>query len=374
MATSPSNLQWTEARLNQSKGSKDLSEWLEGHSNKNKLGEDNADRFGVDREKAKNINQRAKEDIEKTIKSQKRRYYVENVSTTSLIQGHELGKRQLVGFFLYELQKALFSEMSIYFQQYRSYTTTKKKISEFSNSCKRVVSSVLRKVEEMKDRYLEGFAGGVLGNIITIFVNTFLTTTKNMVRVINEGIQGLAKAFNLIIKRPKDMTTPELIKETSKIISAAVSTAIGLSLTEAFVVYLKTTPLAPFADIIGGTLGGIATGIVTATIVYSIDNIGRILQDVSYILDTITYDFKVSAGEIRRKYQSVMAHIDEEYSKIIREICQEYERLYDLSKKAHDRTLDASTQFAHSQELSAELKVSSKQILKNKQDIKDFFN
>ena len=345
MATSSTNLAWADGRMNQSKNDKDLSEWMDDSGSENVNGEKNAERFGVDRDTANAINNKAKENIEREIKQKKREYYIEKIRDTSLVQGHELGKRQAIGYLLYEFQNAFFREMKSYFKQYKSFKTISEKIREFTNACQRVAKEVASKIKGIGSKYLEGFAGGVIGNIVTIFINTFATTAKNMVRVLNEGIQALIRAFVLLVKRPKDMTLGEAAKEATKIVAAAVSTAIGVGLTETFILYLKTTPVAPFASLVGGILGGILTGIVTATIVYAIDNMGAILKDLAEVMDTIAYNFKVSASEICAKYEAVLEKIDEEYSKVLERICHEYEKLYALTKEAYDSTLVPEEQF-----------------------------
>lgn len=373
MATSDSNLKWTEARINQSKGKKDLTEWHNSSSNKNEPGEDNAKRFDIDKEKADQINKAAREEINKEIKQKKKEYYVKNVTETSLSQGHALGKRQAIGLFLYEFQKAFWIEMKAYFKNFKTYTSINQKIEEFSSACKRISKSIISKVNEMGIKYLQGFAGGVIGNILTVFINTFATTAKNIVRIINEGIQGLVRAVTLLVKRPNDMTGKEAMKEASKIIAAAVTTAIGVGLTEAFIISLKTTPLAMFADIVGGILGGILTGIVTATVVYTIDNIGSILRELTNVMNTIVYNFEVSAKELRAKYESVISKIETEYSKILNAIYAEYEQLYIMSKSAYDMSIAPSIQFEHTIKLAKHLNVDAEKQLNNLQDIKNFF-
>ena len=265
------------------------------------------------------------------------------------------------------------AEMKGYFKQYHSYDTFNRKLTEFKNACHRVKERVLAKAKKILIAFGEGFIGGFVANLITILINTFATTAKNVARVLNDGFHALIKAFKILLAPPENMTKKEALLEASKILSTAVVASFGVILTEAFATYLKTTPAAPFADLIAGVIGGILTGIVSVTLVYVIDNFNSILKDIGESFQLIQYQLTVSAKEIRYIYKKAIADIDAEYQFILNRIFKEYEELNQLTALAYDCGALAGVQFKHSQKLARANGLRDKEILLTDRDINDFF-
>jgi len=372
MATSDPNLAWTDSSLNQSKNDKDLNDWMDQRNRKNP-DKTNAEYYEVDRSAASRRHSEANEHINKTIKKEEVKYYAKNVAATGVNQGLRMAKKQAIGMFLYEFQAAFMAEMKGYFNQYHAYDTFKRKLVEFKNVCYRVKERVLAKAKKILIAFGEGFIGGFVANLITILINTFATTTKNVARVLNDGFHALIKAFKVLIAPPENITKQEALLEVSKILSTAVVASFGVILTEAFATYLKTTPAAPFADLIAGVIGGILTGIVSVTLVYVIDNFNRILKDIGESFRLIQYQLTVSAKEIREIYTKAIADIDAEYQLILNRIFKEYEELNQLTAFAYNCGELAGVQFKHSQKLARANGLSDKEILLTDRDIDDFF-
>jgi len=372
MATDDRNLAFTNSSLNQSKGEKSLDDWMDQENRKDKS-KTNADYYDVDKDAAMNKLNEANKHIKSSVRKAEAKYYVTNVTATGVNQGLRMGTKQAIGMFLYEFQSALMTEMKGYFKLYKTLNTIEQKINEFKQACNRIKDKIQSKAKDILQSFKDGFIGGFVSNLITVFVNTFAKTVKNVARIINDGIHALIKAVKLLVKRPKEMTKKQALIEASKILTAAIVASVGVILTEAFATYLKTTPFAPFADLVANVLGGILTGIVAVTLVYAIDHFSDIMKSIGESFKLIQYQLTVSASEIRAIYQKAVAQIEEDYQLVLKKIFKEYEELGQLTALAYDYGALAGVQFKHSQNLAKSLGVKEKDILKTDKDIDDFF-
>lgn len=373
MATNEKNLAWTDGSLNQSKGENDLIKWM-NKDNKKDSTMTNKDYFDLDQEKVKAKYKEAKQHIEGTIKKERTKYYVKNVTSTGIAQGFAMGQKQAIGLVMYEFQKVLIIEMKTYFKKYKTLHTIEEKISEFQEACKNVSTHMISKSKEILTSFSDGFISGFVGNLITVFINTFATTAKNVVRILNEGIHGLLKAVKILFNPPEGMSKEEALLEASKIISASVITTFGVILTEAFVTYLLTTPFAPFAHLIGGVLGGILTGIVSVTVVYSIDHYVEVLSKLKETMNLLVYDLEISAAEIRNAYYSAIESLDKGLQEILKKIYTEYEELHLLTRNAYNTNFSSSELAHNSVKLAKKLGVSEGEIVTTKPEVISFFD
>ncbi|MFP8782594.1 hypothetical protein [Planococcus plakortidis] len=373
MATKEKNLAWTDGSLNQSKGENDLIKWM-NKDNKKDSTMTNEEYYNLDQDKVKAKYAEAKQHVDGTIKKERTKYYVKNVTSTGIAQGFAMGQKQAIGLVMYEFQKALMIEMKVYFKKYKTLHTIEEKISEFQQACKNVSAHMISKSKEIFTSFSDGFISGFVGNLITVFINTFATTAKNVVRILNEGIHGLFKAVKILVNPPKGMTREEALLEASKIISVSVITTIGVILTEAFVTYLLTTPFSPFAHLIGGVLGGILTGIVSVTVVYSIDHYVEILAKLKETMNLLVYDLEISAAEIRSDYYSTIESLDEGLQAILQKIYTEYEELHLLTRNAYNTRLSNAELVHNSLKLANKLGVREENIVSTKVDVINFFN
>lgn len=373
MAVDDKNLAWTEGSLNQSKSEHDLVKWM-NKDNAKDGSQTNAEYYGIDEEKAIKKYKEARKHVDATIKKEKAKYYLKNTTSAGMKQGIAMGQKQAIGLFIYELQEAIMIEMKEYFSIYSKLKSLSSKIEKFKLACKNIKDRMFAKAKKIFSAFTDGFVSGFIGNILTVFINSFATTAKNVVRVLNEGVYALIKAVKLLIQRPEEMTYKEALFEASKIIAASVVTTFGVILTEGFVTYLKTTPFAPFANVIGGVLGGILTGIVSITVVYSIDHFVEIVNKIKYAVTDVVEGLKINVTEIRENYANVSSMIDEQYKQILDRIFNEYEELYSLTKNAYDNTISSEQKFGNTIKLAEALNVEESKIIRNNDDLLDFFN
>lgn len=77
-----------------------------------------------------------------------------------------------------------------------------------------------------------GFVAGVLSNLITVFLNTLMTTSKRVIRMFREGFMSLLRALKTLAMPPKGMTFREGAHEALKVICAGAVVIGGVALEE----------------------------------------------------------------------------------------------------------------------------------------------
>jgi hypothetical protein len=122
------------------------------------------------------------------------------------------------------------------------------------------------KWKEILEAGKEGFLSGFCSNIVTVVVNIFVTTAKNIVRLIREGFFSVVRAIKLLLNPPSEMTKSELFHEAGKIIVSGAVITIGILMEEAIdkfppIKMIKSIPLVGelLTDVILGLLIALVT-------------------------------------------------------------------------------------------------------------------
>ncbi len=283
MATSDKNLAWTEASANMSKGDRPMKEWLD----KQKNGETNDKRFGIDREKA------LQQDAEA-------RKYIKQEITIAAVkkQGLELmatgGKDAAmmvastgIGVILRDLVQAVFEEIHITFRQ-RGQESLKEIFVRF----KERMSAVLA---ELKEKWKDILAGSIgagitafLSNIVVFVINQFATTLKKLVTIIRAGFVSLCEAIKILANPPAGMDSEEVNFQALKILTAGLIGAASLGLSAGIEKLLQSIlalqPIMMFpipftgqeeprtvSDILTSILTALAGGLLTTIALYFMD-------------------------------------------------------------------------------------------------------
>lgn len=376
MAVDSKNLAWSESSLNQSKSDKDLKEWMNS-PNKNNPEISNKERYDINDEKANAKYVEAREHVDTTVKEQKKNYYKENIKKTSINQGFNMAKKQAIGIIIYEFTNEFWSFAVPFAKKWNSFANMKERFDYFKEGIERAFQNIKNRASHIFKStiasFTDGFVGGVFSNIVTVAINTFATTVKSFAKILNDGVNGIIRAIKMLIHRPEGMTKQQAIKEVIKILSTTIVISIGAILTEAFSTYLKTTPFAPFSDIIASIIGAVLTAIISATLVYTIDNIGKIVGKIGEAFSDIKYGITVNSKEIAERYNRISQKLDDMYFQILNSIRVEYEKLNKMTELAYDCQNIASVQFGYSIEYARISGVKENQILKSKNEIDNYF-
>ena len=286
LANQDENFAFTDRSVNRSKKQKSPSEFADELDSKRMERQERIDELSQkknlsDREKAelnkyRELNSvdtdelyKRGADAEKAYEKEINKYYcspkfISNLGKQSLIQGAKVGVREIVGCFLAEAISAVFDEIRDFCQTVKSMT--KKWYEDLKERIQRIATRIVVKWKEALQGGLTSFVSGFISNIVTVIINIFVTTAKNIVRIIREGFLSIIKAVKMLMNPPQDMTTRQLYHEAGKIIITGITVVVGILAEEVIdklppMVAIRAIPVIGelLADIIWGLLVSIAT-------------------------------------------------------------------------------------------------------------------
>jgi hypothetical protein len=169
----------------------------------------------------------------------------------------------MVASFIREVINAVFDEI-------RDYCARIKKLGEkwyheLGERLKRIGMKIAAKWKSILEAGRDGLISGFCSNIVTVIINIFVTTAKNIVRLIREGFFSLVKAIKMLLKPPPEMTRQQVFHEAGKIIITGATVTFGILAEEAID---KFPPMAVIKKIpiIGELLTDIILGLLIALV------------------------------------------------------------------------------------------------------------
>ncbi|HPS31377.1 MAG TPA: hypothetical protein PLZ43_14045 [bacterium] len=272
-ATDENNFAMTSANLNKSKRDKDGNEWKESTAK----GQEkcNKKRYKVDDRRLKPAIEKSQKVAKKHLPtdSEKVWYYSCEIGKTSVKEGAQMGLQQSIGLLLRELAIALIDEVKDIYKN-GFYTIDQSFFNEIKMRFTKISEKTLEKWKDVVKAFGEGTISGILSNLVTTIINMFLTTAKNIVRIIREGFLSIIRAIKFYISPPEHISKQEAAHEASKLIGGALVVTIGIALEDSLEKIIASfPPLTPFANYISSFTMGVISGIATAVVVYQIDKL-----------------------------------------------------------------------------------------------------
>ena len=259
LANHDTNLVWTDAGLNQSAGMRDKLEWAEQVKRRDGVEMSNAEYFGVDRERLESAYAQA----HKRIDSAENLAVLKKQAGEFLTQGGKdvgtLAIRQVIGILLKELATGLIEDVK------RVVRDGFQSIEHLARLLKARLLALAERIKAKWTAYLtEGVSAGLAGlmsSLITLLINSFLTTAKRVVTIIRECTLAVVRSVKLIVAPPLEMSGQEIAIEVLKLLSGGIVAAATLLLQESVAKALESIPLfAPFAQDIAVVLVAILSG------------------------------------------------------------------------------------------------------------------
>lgn len=283
MATDDANLAFTEASLNQSKSDRDLKDWM--HDTKRGKEQTNAQRYGVNEEKAMKKYNTAQKHVSKTVNTAAFKKYSKELILTG---GKDAGKMiaySAIGIILKEVVEALIFEIKYTIKNYH-----KESIKEIFIRFKNRAINVFERIKnKWKDILCNSFESGIMAfisNVVVFIINLFATTLKRIVSMIRATFVSLVQALKIVINPPKDMPKEEVYFQAIKVFAAGIIGAMSLMLTEGIEKLLLSVPglnglmvfIVPVINesigtILSTTLSAICASVLTTIAFYYLDKI-----------------------------------------------------------------------------------------------------
>gem|GEM_PF-3688620 len=263
-------------------------------------------------------------------------------------------------------------------RRFGQYKTLDDKVEHFKQLLKRVGEKLKYRLSHIKEfllkifgNFTQGMASGVIGALITALINSFITTFKNVAKLIQTGVSSLIEGIKVLIYNPENLSTEDKIKSFIKISLSGISVALGIMLEEGVKNGLEA---AGVPATIAGFVGLLSTTMLTGITVYFVDHFDEAMQEMQAVANTIMFGLEHSAKSIKKAYDVAITKVDELYQQILADTVDYYAEMNALSDLAFDFSLPSVDQFKNSIDYAEASGVDNNRILKNKQDIVNFFN
>lgn len=267
---SKENLVPTDGSINQSMSDKDKKEWSRAQRKKDP-GKTNAESFGVDEALLNETYETAHQHVNTELRKDQLKKQAKELTATSVDAAKRQALRKALGMLLHEFVNQSFVEVKGLLRDRQSQENF---LDALGASLKRVAKRVLAKLKDALNALVSGGVEGVVSNLVTFLINNFITTSAKVVTLIRESMSGLWRAVKTLFWPEPGISGLDQVREASKIIAATLTMGLGLLLEESVKAFILTVPLlAPVAEVVAPALTAIATGLLTALVVYGIDRL-----------------------------------------------------------------------------------------------------
>jgi len=301
LANSPENLRFTNKALNASMGADEIPDYLEKHP---ELPQETKDKM------TKFYNE-AKAEYERKIAVA---YYTSGkfAKDTAIAAGKVAGTmavRQAVGFVFTEVWFAVKEE----FVKLKGCFDMGNFFTAVGNGIKRGFETAMKKYKTLLSKLKEGAIAGALSSLSTTLCNIFLTTAKNVVRLIRQAWASLVQAAKVLFLNPDNLQFGERMRAAAKILATGASVIAGVAVNEA----IGKTVIAGIpviGDIIRTFCGTLVTGIMSCTLLYFLDR-SEIINKLVRLLDNLPsvskeVDYFRKQADYFEKYAAELMEID----------------------------------------------------------------
>lgn len=324
----------------------------------------------VDAKKMESAEKKARDSYDKQLES---KYYTSTKFLNDTIKssyklGIKMGLRQALGVILAEVVMVVKSELPLLIKMMRTSFDLKLFFSEMANIMKTAFKRVCKKYKEIIQGFKDGVLAGILSSLVTTLINIFVTSAKNIAKIIRESLSTVVEALNVLILNPKNLPHGEVIKSVAILISTGASVILGTVVMEA----MRKIPalnIPIIGDVLTTFVGASVTGLMSISLIYYIEHsktvkkiidwLNQAKSSIDYKLDDfgkINDDLLLYVAELEKidlnhlstqvemtkeiALQMNAAHSDVEINNTLSKIVQKYN-----IHLSYDGTIDGLTDF-----------------------------
>lgn len=270
---SEENLTMLEGNINGNKKMAPLLEWLDKiRLEEPGKGMTNAEFFGIDKDQAKALDNKARKMMKEKLKKAKFKKQGKEVLETGFEVGLKLGKRELFGIIFAEFaDAALRCVQRIMIRYKRGIFKKKQLVGEFKTALLETADNLLKKYKEIIKNVLTSVGSGFLSNFLTFIINCFVTTWEKAVTLIREGVYTLIHAVKILRSDEYETKTERINAVTNLILNTItiyISSLIALSIQNQLVG-------VPFSDSFSQAIAAIVVGLTATMIMYYFESINN---------------------------------------------------------------------------------------------------
>ena len=303
LANTETNLKMTTETINSSKKADSMEDFLEKCNrrlekiellrNKRELTQSEQNELRklekfqeIDQQRAMEADKKARDVINAQIN---RTYYtstkfMQNLATTSIVEGGKMGMQQALGVVLIEFFMAVLEEVEDIFR--KGFHTCESFFASLKTRLETIASKVqhaiMNKYRAIIEAFKDGLISGILSNLVTTAINIFMTTSKRLVRIIREGIFSLFRALKIIFFPPEGLSEEEAWHEATKLFVSGMIVGLGILIEQSIATFLQSIGLVAFSDSLTSVFVGILTGISIAIAMYWLDTNRENIEKMRY--------------------------------------------------------------------------------------------
>lgn len=398
LANNSDNLKLTNANINRSMKDISKDEYADRLSNnknqwKNQLKKVHEDPNLTQEEKLKkerNIKNRLEADgerIKETYQDSRQKYekkinqyyyssdFLKANVRNGATQGARQAAKQVTGVILYQLINVTVTTAKYILKKWNIYNSMKERITEFISAFKKNIGDIKERISKIKSEIISGFSSGFLSAIFNTLINIVEDTNAKFAKILNDSISSLMQAAKILTKKDNSISFSEKSSQAIKVIATSLAASMGVIIGEAFAKVITTHApiLNPISSEIGDILSSVIIGIITGMLMYSILNFKQVAANVKKDFQYMMIGIKVSPETIRENYIKASSHVDALYQELLSNIYRNYENTHRLQELAYNMGISSEDQFYASIDLSSELEVQDNKILKNTDDVENYF-
>lgn len=265
LADSEDNLKWTNEHLNKSMGQQDIPDYIDSHP---ELSEDTKAHM-MD---AYNQAQAAYEQsIEKAyyfdFSNSSCRDFYRGTFLAAGKRGVQMGLREAIGFLVMKLC------FDIKDKVIECDGTVKGVVSAIREGFKNWSVEVKKSYKEIFIRFGENLIGGITSSLSSTFINTFITTSENIEKIIRQAWSSIVEATSVLLFNSKEKYFCDRMTSAARILATGASMIVGTSVQEKIMMRLDRIAIPiDLKSIISTFAGTLCTGLLSVTLLVYIDN------------------------------------------------------------------------------------------------------
>ena len=322
LAYNEENLTMVEKEINRSKQDMPLDEWLNKKRKHNPgKGQTEAEYFGIDIDKAKALDEKARNAIKKEQRKAAVKKQGKEILQSGLQEGFKIGVREVFGLILVEFADASIRCIQRIVKMYKKGIYKNKQVlTEFKKALLETKENVIKKYDEMLSRFKSSVLSGFLSTILTFIINNFITTAKRVVIIIRETVYSLVRAGKIMVGDEYHTHEEKVNAATDlilKSLTVCLTTLIALSIQEALTG-------VPYGDCFSQAVASIVVGLTVAMVTYYFESINADLIETTVAVAT-------TAGTTVEAIRTVKM-IDEERDKNIKRLDENTKGLSEIIK------------------------------------------
>lgn len=286
------NTLYTNASLNMSKNSSTMDEWA-NRTNRKDSTKTNAEFYDLNLEKAHEADAKARKYVTSEVATAKFKHYSKSMAKDSLKQGSLMAIRQALGIVFTEVAIIVVEETPELIKSMKEKFSMKVFFSRIGSIVKRAFKQVCEKKRDIMDSIKSGFTSGIFASLTETIINMFMTTAKNIIRLIRQSMVSITQAVKILFFEKEQLSPGERFIAASKVLLVGASTVLGTLIDQHLTETLTGMGIGAIpvigsllVDITSTFAGILLTGLLSVSFVYYIDHSTNI-QELITLIDEI---------------------------------------------------------------------------------------